>query len=278
MNQFSVAVGVARYVWTHPANRGRRIRSLARAALFQVRGRVGVRTLARIGEQGRMWAILHRSAAANVLYANPPDWNEMTAWRRLLSDGDLFVDVGSNVGSYALWAADCGAEVIAVEPSTATADLLRANVSLNRFPICVVRCALANASGEMNLTETFDSMNHLLLESSDLGERVAVITLDQLLDGRVATGIKVDVEGVERLVLEGARVSLSQERIKIIQLEWNEMSHRVLGEDREPVAAILDEFGYRFFRPDINGVLRPSAERGYGPDIFAVSPGYDLSQ
>lgn len=145
---------------------------------------MGHRTITPIGSDHRMWAVLHHAAASKVLYANPPDFAEMNAWRRLLGPGSLFVDVGSNVGAYALWAVDCGADVIAIEPSESTAKLLKQNLALNgEPPIEVHQCALAGEAGEMWLTEGMDSMNHLLLDGKK-GERVKVRTLDDLLGDR----------------------------------------------------------------------------------------------
>ena len=260
------------YVWTHPANQGQRLRSVFRAITFQVRGHLGRRTMAVIGARGRMWAELHYTASSNVVYANPPNWNEMQAWRRILKPGDLFVDVGSNVGSYALWAADLGADVIAIEPDHGAALRLRENVALNRFAIEVQQCALAGQCGRMPLTSGLDTVNHFVLEPSDTDQEVEVRTLDDVLGARVAAGVKIDVEGAERLVLEGAVQALADHRINIMQLEWNEMSKLVLSEDRAPVAEILQSHGYSFYRPDLEGVLHPAQVADYGSDVFAVSP------
>lgn len=267
-------VGVIRYVWTHPSNRGRRIAALGRAARFQIAGRCGRRTLARIGDSMRMWAVLHRTASSKVIYANPPDYPEMMAWKRILKPGDFFVDVGSNVGSYALWAADCGARVLAVEPSSSAVELLRENVALNSgIQVEVSRCALSDAAGTMRLTEGDDAMNHLRPHATD-GELVPVQTLDELLGGRTAAGVKIDVEGFERLVLEGARTSLSQHKIKVLQLEWNDLSQARLGEDRRPVEAILGQYGYTLARPDRHGELQVVTAPMIGPDVFAVASSY----
>ena len=267
---------VISYVWTHPANQGQRIRSILRAIAFQVRGRLGKRTLAVIGARGRMWAELHYTASSNVVYANPPNWNEMQAWRRILKPGDLFVDVGSNVGSYAIWTADLGAEVIAIEPDQNAALRLRENVALNDFKIEVQQCALAGERGRMSLTSGLDTVNHLLMDASATGQEVEVRTLDDLLGARAAAGVKIDVEGVERLVLDGATQVLADHRIGVMQLEWNEMSQLVLSEDRAPVAEILHSCGYSFYRPDSEGVLHPADVTDYGPDVFAVSPTHVL--
>jgi FkbM family methyltransferase len=220
-----------------------------------------------------MWVWRHDAAATKALYANPPDWNEMWAWRRILRPGDLFIDVGSNVGSYALWVAEAGAEVIAVEPSRAAVGRLRANLTLNEYPITVRACALAAAPGRIWLTSDRGAMNHLLPAPSATAEQVDVDTLDNLLGDRYAAGVKIDVEGAERLVLEGASRALAERRIGVLQIEWNAMSQRVLGESRTSVAELLARHGYRLARPDHHGMLQPAQAAPLSAcDIFAVAP------
>ncbi|MFB9236899.1 FkbM family methyltransferase [Plantactinospora siamensis] len=276
LGAISISGQVLTHVWRHPANRDRRLRSVLRAVSYQVRGRLGRPTVARLGERSRILARPHHAAAGLVVYGNPPDWPEMHAWRRLLRPGDLFVDVGSNVGTYALWAAESGTTVVAVEPDRQAAEELRRNVGLNGYPIEVLECALAAEPGTLRLTSGNDTMNHLVLGDGHGhghgGTPVPVRTLDEVLGDRVAAGVKIDVEGAERLVLEGARAALADRRITVLQLEWNRMSERVLGESREPVARLLAEYGYRLTRPDETGQLAPSDASGYGPDVFAVAP------
>lgn len=268
------ASNVLRFVYTHPANRGSRLRAVARAGLFQVRGRLGRSTIAPLGRQARIWADLHYTASSKALYGNPPDWQEMQAWRHLLRPGHRFIDVGSNVGSYALWAADCGAEVIAIEPSPDALAKLRRNLDLNLgLPISVLECGLAATSGHMVITQGLGTVNHVVVDEYD-GDVLSVEmrTLDEVLDGGVAMGVKIDVEGAERVVLEGGRESLETGRIGVLQLEWNTMSQHVMGEDRDRTAALLSEYGYCFFRPDENGVLQPTTDLTFGADIFAALP------
>jgi FkbM family methyltransferase len=270
---------VLSFVWNHPANSRHRVRSVARAVRFQAMGRLGMRAVTRVGRHGRMWVDLHSAAAAKTLYANPPDWNEMQAWRRLLAPGDLFVDVGSNVGSYALWAADGGAEVIAVEPCPDAARLLRENVALNAYPISVRECGVADRPGRMRLSRGKGTTNHLLVDAPiDVdGVEVEVDTLDNLLGARHAAGVKIDVEGAERLVLQGATRALADRRIGVLQIEWNDMSRLLLNEDRMPIADLLRGHGYRLARPDTDGWLHevdpPPASID---DLFAVAPDQPL--
>jgi FkbM family methyltransferase len=271
MGTVSTARHVLGFIWNHPANEGARLRAVGRAVSFQVRGRLGRPTLTRVSHNARMWAELHCSAASKAVYANPPDWAEMRAWAGLLPPGSLFVDVGSNVGVYALWAAAAGARVIAVEPDPQAARRLRRNVALNGFPIDVVEAALGAQAGTMWLSSGLDTTNHLLVAGAGPGTKVLARTMDDVLAGRVAAGVKIDVEGAERLVLQGARRALAQGRIHALQIEWNDRSAALLDEDRGPVADLLRHYGYTFWRPDGDGRLSPADPAGFGADLFALA-------
>jgi FkbM family methyltransferase len=268
------AKSVIRYVWAHPANEGRRVHALLRAAAFQARARVlGRRTLARLGCASVVWADLHRTGASKVVYANPPDHREMLAWKRVLRPGDLFVDVGANIGSYAIWAGELGAEVIALEPAEDTFALLTENVALNGYPVTAILAAAGAVPGTARFTIGQDSVNHL---TADGGAEVRMVTIDSVVQDRVVAGMKVDVEGFELDVLRGCETALSQQRIKLIQLEWNETSVTAAGTDRRPIADLLRRHRYSLYRPDNRGTLMPLTDLSFGSDVFA-SPASALS-
>src|ERR1700728_3907184 len=89
--QLAMGAGIVRFVWGHPANSGRRLRAVLRAARYQAQTRLlRRRAMARLGERSRLWVDLHRTAASKVLYANPPDLPEMLVWQRALPAGGLF--------------------------------------------------------------------------------------------------------------------------------------------------------------------------------------------
>jgi FkbM family methyltransferase len=263
----TTATGVIRYAWRHPANSGRRGRALLRVARYQARSRLlHRRAIARLGERSRLWVDLHRTGASMVLYANPPDLPEMLVWRRVLRDGGLFVDVGANVGTYTLWAAELGAEVIALEPAADTFGLLRENIALNGYQVTAVQAAAGDHCGIARFTAGRDAGNSL----DPAGPvETALVTVDSLIGDRYVTGMKVDVEGFEIDVLRGCASALAGHRIGLIQLEWNQMSTMALGADRRPVAELLVRYGYRLYRPDLAGCLIPVTDPGFGADVFA---------
>jgi FkbM family methyltransferase len=267
--QLALGADVVRYVWGHPSNSGRRVRAVLRAARYQARVRLlGRRTLARLGERSLLWVDPHRTAAAMVLYANPPDLPEMLVWRRALRNGGLFVDVGANVGTYTIQAAELGAEVIALEPAADTFRLLEENIALNGYPVTAVRAAAGNHCGSARFTSGLDAGNSLAPDGSVVTE---LVTVDSLIGDRRVTGMKVDVEGFELDVLRGAARALADRRIGLIQIEWNQMSTFAVGTDRRPVAELLARYGYRLYRPDPAGRLVPDPEPGFGADVFASS-------
>jgi FkbM family methyltransferase len=262
-----MSAGIIRYVWGHPANSGQRVRAVLRAARYQARARLlRRRAVARLGERSLLWVDLHRTAASKALYANPPDLPEMLVWRRALRDGGLFVDVGANVGTYTLWAAELGAEVIALEPAEDTFDLLEENIALNGYRVTAVRAAAGNHCGTARFTSGLDAGNSLAPDGPEVTD---LVTIDALIGDRRVTGMKVDVEGFEIDVLLGAARALADHRIGLIQVEWNEMSTGAVGTDRRPVAELLASYGYLLYRPDLTGRLVPVAEPGFGADVFA---------
>jgi FkbM family methyltransferase len=258
---------IVRFIWTHPSNQGRRVRALFRFARFQARGRILRRsTLVPLGERSRIVASLHRQAVSKAVWANPPDYAEMLTWQHVLKPGDLFVDVGANVGSYTIWAGDLGAEVIALEPAKDTYDLLVENVALNGYPVHTICAAAGAISGTARFTSGQDALNRLHPGGS---AEIQMVTIDSIIKDRTVTGMKVDVEGFEIEVLRGCEQALTDQRLRLIQLEWNASSTAAVGTDRKPVADLLARHGYGLYRPGRDGILVPLTDLSFGPDVFA---------
>ena len=138
----------------------------------------------------------------------------------------------------------------------------------------MVNAACADQARSARLSADERHRNWLLPEgSTKRGNWVEIRTLDEILGKRVADGIKIDVEGAERLVLLGATVSLAERRIRAIQLEWNNLAERHYGESRDQLRELLAISGYSLFRPDDEGQLQP-ADRDTrivgGGDVFAL--------
>jgi FkbM family methyltransferase len=129
-------------------------------------------------------------------------------------DGFVFLDIGANIGGYALFVAGLGlkdAQVIAIEPQPELFGRLVYNISLNRDrPVKAIACALADKDGEMTLFLDAGNMGQSSLKmvgwEAERGESVQVPTKTLLTLAREEgleriDAIKIDIEGAEDLVL-----------------------------------------------------------------------------
>lgn len=268
------------HVWHHPSNEEHKVQALALA--LSGRARMALRSdhAIVVERDGISFKVQAGQPGINrVLYAWPPDRNEMLAWQRILKPDDLFVDVGANAGLYSLWAAHLGCRVTAFEPSSDVWHLLGQNIALNGFDVQAVRAAVGSEDGTATFTRGKGPTNSLVsgdgaqLDVATSSEDVPVRSLDSVFPSQQLRGIKVDVEGFERNVLEGMEAMLRQGRVDCIQLEWNTTSQVALGEDRQPCRDILMGHGYVLCRPDESGALKSTANtEPSDEDMFAVSP------
>jgi len=145
--------------------------------------------------------------------------------KTLLADGDTFIDVGANIGDWTLPAAKRvgpAGRVLAFEPVPRMAGALRKSAWVNRFDqIRVFDVALSNHAGEADFSvENENSGGSRLGRMPDdakrtfSGNRVTVTTLDVVVAEalKAAALIKIDVEGIEAEVLQGATRTLTQLR------------------------------------------------------------------
>lgn len=189
----------------------------------------------------------------------------MAVWRRHLRPGDLFLDVGANVGVYSILTSELGARVVAVEPDPPSITRLRENLDLNDLgTVVVLPVALGSASGTAALVS--NDVFSRIGSGPDCVD-VAVTTLDEVLGDGYAAGVKIDVEGFERQVLEGAGRALAEHRIGLLQLECNAAGTG--GEPDSAVFEILRRHGYDVYRPTDDGGLVPLHGRLY-KNLFAA--------
>lgn len=138
---------------------------------------------------------------------------------KLLPEHDRFIDCGANVGFYSCLARRYGKPVLAIEPLAANLKLLLANLDANGWSDSeVVNAGLASkiGIGEIFGTDTGASVVRGwagMPQDTLLRERIVLTTLDTLVAHRFAGErllIKVDVEGGEFELLEGASRTLAR--------------------------------------------------------------------
>jgi FkbM family methyltransferase len=143
-----------------------------------------------------------------------------------LKSGDLFVDVGANIGSYTLLAASLGATCLALEPIPTTFLNLQRNIALNGLTrVTALEVAVGSKRGTLTMTSNFDTINHVIT-NAEPGIEVQVWSLDDLVIVDRPLGLKIDVEGWEQEVLAGASEVLKSPLLLFVIVEVNESGRR----------------------------------------------------
>ncbi len=158
-------------------------------------------------------------------------------------DEGTFIDIGANVGKYSIiLAKNPNIKVIAFEPDPYNLEALKFNIVLNNSPVVIKDIALSNKKGTASFFLNPDNQgNSSLLNSGQKGEEIFVKTdtLDNVLKDnkeRISL-IKIDVEGFEAEVLQGARETIRKFHPKIIFEAWN-------GEYLDRCMEVLNPLGY----------------------------------
>ena len=160
---------------------------------------------------------------------------------RFLRPGSLFVDVGANVGYHAVFAAQLGAHVVAVEPVPWTLELLHANVWRHGADVEVVEAAASDTAGTVRIAH--DSAHRSGAQIGGEGIEVRAAPLDELVPECEVDVLKIDVEGAEPLVLRGASAILARSPVLAAVVEFRDEPH-VGGESPEEVLTFYESLGF----------------------------------
>ncbi len=206
---------------------------------------------------------------------------------RTLRPGGVFVDVGANLGWFALHAArrvGPAGQVIALEPRADSCLLLRRAVAANGFGriVRVLPAAAGREAGRRRLvwergqhspggtwSMTHDALEAALPPGDNAFMESAVVRLDDVLGELPVDLVKIDIEGAEPDALAGAGRLLSRTRPKVL-CEINPPLLRQVG--RTEPAAFVDWMagqGYRCHTLEADGTLGDSLSS----ETFAAEPG-----
>lgn len=157
------------------------------------------------------------------LYAGLHEFNEMGFLLHFITESDVFIDVGANAGSYTLLAAGVKkAHCVSFEPSPSAFHVLEKNIQLNQLETLVktVNAAVGNEDKILNFSLNQDTTNHVVNEGEELETiPVKVVKLDNLVPEEQPTLLKIDVEGFETAVIQGASKIIANKKLKAIIIE-----------------------------------------------------------
>ena len=162
--------------------------------------------------KGKKWIV---GAGEHGYWLGSYEITKRLAFEREIKPGSIIYDIGANVGYFSLLAAVLAGEegkVVAFEPLPRNTEFLKKHIAMNELStIQVVEAAVSSHSGEA----FFDfgastAMGHL---SENGGLRVQMVSLDEMVSkGELPPPdhIKIDVEGAEFDVLQGAEQVINQ--------------------------------------------------------------------
>ena len=216
----------------------------------------------------RMWIDLEDDGVSMGCLAGNWEAAETELIMSLLSPGDVFLDIGANLGWFTTHAAQTvggTGHVHAFEPRSTTFRALRRSVSENGFSErCTLwnlalgdssgRSALAWSPSERNQGHTFLAQGSTL-EAGLEGESVEMSRLDDLGLSATVRMMKIDVEGAEPGVLRGG-MKLIERDLPVIVTEVFPRSLRQQGEDPDEFLRILSPLGYTTHRLTESGIGR----------------------
>lgn len=159
-----------------------------------------------------------------------------------VKSNSTFWDIGANIGLYSIYAAakHKNLNVISFEPALSNLRVLSRNISINNFSnkIKIFQVALSNKKN------TFQEFNESIFQEggslNTFGEKFGFdgnlinkkntysiygTTLNYLVENEILEipdYIKIDVDGIEHLILSGANKFLKNDKIKGICVEINE--------------------------------------------------------
>jgi len=197
---------------------------------------------------------LHTYRRARSLFVKEP---ETINWINSFSSGEVLFDIGANVGLYSIYAAALGVQVVAFEPESQNYAILNRNIHLNNLKgnIIAYNLALSNETriGSLYLSKfEAGAALHNFSEAKDwkhqsfdsqFQQGCISITLDEFIkiaDVDFPVHIKIDVDGIESKVVEGAKGIFNNPRLKSVLIELNDE----LEEDQQ-LKNLIISYGYK---------------------------------
>lgn len=211
----------------------------------------------------------HSVPMYRMVYYGMYETSNIAHFKRVLREGDVFIDPGSNIGYIAAVASGLVGRsgwVYALEPSPTCYTLLEKYLHLNTFGNIVLRqAALSDKSGWTKFCDTprvistgYAALSDVSVPKDAHMVTVETISVDDLcVEEKIdkVRYLKLDIEGAELLALRGASQMLTEKRIDYVLVESQFDDHN--GDKYRDVARLMESRGYKSFRPTTSGKLRP---------------------
>lgn len=210
-----------------------------------------------------LWIDLGDSGVSLGCLAGTYEGDETAFILDTVKEGQTFVDIGANIGWFAVQAArKVGAtgRVIAIEPRAQTGSYLARSLLANQFADRseVHHCAVGTEAGRFSIAWDGKAGNpggtwslpdkKMAQEFRERGHRVEEVevkTLDSIVGDRKVHLIKIDIEGAEGLALRGAARTLAQSKPVILSEMNFSLLLKISGISAGDYVRWMAEQGYR---------------------------------
>lgn len=193
----------------------------------------------------------------SIYYTGTYEKGSLYVMKSILKQGDVFIDIGANIGLMSIFAAtivkDEG-KVIAFEPNPVTREIFWKNVNLNSFSnIEISPFAIGSKNESAIIYDRWDSNRgsaSLIKPNVESGSySIQTIKLvDYVGIKKKIRLIKIDVEGFELEVLRGANEILMPSDSPILIVECSQARENLFGEDVGLIYDQLKNSHYRIFK------------------------------
>ena len=204
-------------------------------------------------------------------------------WLNKIRSNEILLDVGANVGMYSIWAAKFrNVNVIALEPEASNYFVLNKNIMINKLNK-LIKSYCIGVSNKDEFCElylpgnpTIGSSNFSLCKPldynlkpypTDHSQGSMSFKIDSLINNKyipVPDFIKIDVDGLEHKVIEGAKQTLKNKKIKslIIELNTNLSEHLKL-------INFFENLGFNYSIDQVNKSIRKNGKyKGLSEYVF----------
>jgi FkbM family methyltransferase len=208
----------------HPLNKGNRFSALIRFIKWQIISRVySYPILLPFTDNSSYLCWNGLTGLTGNWYCGLMEMEEMSFASHVLRKEDVFFDIGANVGAYSILVSQqVNCSVYSFEPHPKTFEYLTRNINIQNKPdsVTLLNFALGEVQGNVSFTENLDTVNHISLDPHEKSINVDIKVLDEL-SLPCPLLIKIDVEGFEFNVLNGAQSFLNNPNLKAIIIELN---------------------------------------------------------
>ncbi len=248
MNTFSLLYAIAKFIAQHPLNVNHKLHALTKFIKWQITIRILKKKVIIPWVEDSMFICgLGEAGLTGNLYAGFMEYEDMIFLLHALQPTETFVDVGANIGAYTILASKVvKSNSIAFEPLPTTAERLKDQIQINRInaAVDIRNKGLGDKKGSLFFTNNNDAMNKVSLAGEvENTTMVEVSTLDIELAKDNKYLFKIDVEGFEYNVIEGASEVLSNNNVSAIIIELNGNGED-FGHSNEDVHKKLLSFGF----------------------------------